>query len=347
MPDGPAPPAPLPVFGTCPPLSPAPGRCTWAERPGVHFRYLRLSVTDRCTLRCVYCMPAGGTPFLRREEVLSLEEQARVVRVLAGRGVEKVRITGGEPLLRRGLPGLVEAVAATPGIREVTLTTNGILLAAEAARLHAAGLRRVNVSLDSLDPATFARITRGGDLREVLAGIDAALAAGLSPVKVNAVVLGGVNDAELPAFAELALSRPVEVRFIERMPVGALAAAGSFVPEEEVRARLAAYRLEELPRDGSPARRFRIADGHREGRVGFVSAMSRPFCEGCDRLRLTADGTLRACLFDGAGVDVRALLRDGAPDDAIAAAFDRAARLRPPGVHGERIAGVAMAPIGG
>jgi cyclic pyranopterin phosphate synthase len=333
--------------GTCPPLAPLPGRCTHEDGAPIHFRYLRLSVTDRCTLRCVYCMPAAGPSFLARGELLSLEEQARVVRVLAARGIEKVRITGGEPLLRRNLPWLIEAIAATPGVREVTLTTNGIRLAEEAGRLRAAGLRRVNVSLDSLDPATFARITRGGELARVLGGIDAALAAGLAPVKVNAVVLGGVNDDELDAFAELALSRPVEVRFIERMPVGALAEAGGFVPEAEVRFRLGSYRLVDLGRDGSPARRFRISDGRREGRVGFVSAMSRPFCEGCDRLRLTADGRLRACLFDGAGVDVRALLRGGAGDDALAAALDRAARLRPGGVHGPRIDGATMARIGG
>lgn len=315
--------------------------------PAIGFRYLRVAVTDRCNLRCVYCMPKQGVTFLPRGDLLSLEEHARIVSVLAGVGIRKVRITGGEPLLRRDLPWLAERIARLPEVRELALTTNGLLLARYASQLAAAGVQRVNVSLDSLDPERFERVTRGGRLSDVLAGIEAAAAAGLSPVKVNVVVLRGLNEDELPRFAELALRAPVDVRFIERMPLGELSALGSFVSEAEMRAALADYDLTELPDDGAPARRVRIARGAARGTLGFISAMSRPFCAGCDRLRLTADGRLRACLFERAGVDLRTLLRTGGSDADVRESFYAAAQMRRPGVHGGSIDSMAMSAIGG
>lgn len=312
------------------------------------FRYLRMSVTEHCNLRCTYCMPARNLRFAARAATLDVSELTRVMRVLTRAGVSKLRITGGEPLLRADLPQLIAAIAPLPGLRELALTSNGVLLGGRAAQLAAAGLQRVNISLDSLDAAQFERITRGGQLRDVLHGIEAACRAGLTPVKLNVVVMRGWNAHELPAFAELALSQPVEVRFIERMPVGPLGELGDFTSEAEMRALLAGYTLEELPHDNSPARRLRIRHGAREGTIGFVSPMSRPFCASCDRLRLTAQGTLRACLFEAAGVDVRELLRGGATDDDLQQALERAARLRRVGeVHGARIDAAAMSQLGG
>jgi GTP 3',8-cyclase len=205
----------------------------------------------------------------------------------------------------------------------------------------------VNVSLDSLDAERFARVTRGGRLSDVLAGIEAAAAAGLTPVKVNVVVARGLNDDELPRFAELALRMPVDVRFIERMPVGELAALGAFMSEAEMRTALSDYALEDLPHDGAPARRVRIRRGGACGTLGFISAMSRPFCAGCDRLRLTSEGRLRACLFERAGIDVRTLLRQGGSDGDLRDAFFAAASLRRPGMHGAQIDSAAMSAIGG
>ena len=315
--------------------------------PAISFRYLRVAVTDRCNLRCVYCMPQQGVTFMPRGEMLTLEEHARIVRTLAAVGIRKVRITGGEPLLRRDLTKLVGEIAELPQIRELALTTNGLLLARHAAPLAAAGLQRVNVSLDSLDPDRFERVTRGGRLADVLAGIEAAASAGLSPVKVNVVVMRGWNDDELPAFAELALRTPVDVRFIERMPVGDLASLGSFMSEAQMRSALADYDLEDLPETGAPARRVRIRRGAQQGTLGFISAMSRPFCAGCDRLRLTPEGRLRACLFERAGVDVREILRTGGSDEDVREAFFAAAHMRRPGLHGASIDTGAMNAVGG
>ena len=332
---------------SCPPQFGLRTRAPEAKAP-LRFRYLRLSVTDRCNLRCTYCMPARDVKFLPKSALLDTQELARLVRVLARTGIEKVRITGGEPLLRRDLASLVEHIASFPGIRELALTTNAILLAAQARALAAAGLQRVNISLDSLDPGQFARITRGGRLRDVLAGIDAACHAGLTPVKINVVVMRGWNDHELPAFVELALSRPVEVRFIERMPVGSLSELGSFMSEAEMRELLQGYTLVDLPRDTSPAHPVSVRRGSAQGQIGFVSPMTRPFCASCDRVRLTAQGALRACLFDAAGVDVGALLRAGASDAELTQALERATHLRRVGeVHGAVIDTQAMSQIGG
>jgi cyclic pyranopterin phosphate synthase len=281
---------------------------------------LRVSVTDRCNLRCTYCMPEDVT-FLDKGELLSYEEITHLVRVAAGLGIDKVRLTGGEPLLRRGLPELVRQLGAVPGVRDIGLTTNGLLLGQQARPLHDAGLRRLNVSLDTLDPGRFRQLARRDGLDEVLAGIDAALAAGFDKIKVNAVVIRGANDQDVVPLARYARDRGLEMRYIEYMPIGA-------EPWERDKAVLAHEIMDALERGvgplvpaedydaNAPAMDFRYADGG--GRVGIIASVSRPFCRRCNRLRLTADGKLRHCLFALEETDVRPHLRP-APDDAALA----------------------------
>ena len=282
---------------------------------------LRLSVTDRCNLRCAYCMPEDPVWF-PRERMLTFEEISRVVAILAGAGVRKVRLTGGEPLVRRGLPDLVRMLAGIPGIEDLSLTTNGVLLARQARMLAEAGLRRVNVSLDTLDPQRFARLTGRPRLPEVLEGLQAAAEAGLSPIKINAVLLRGVNDDEAEALVDLGRTRGCEVRFIEVMPLDNHAAwdLSRVVSGSDLRRRIAARWpiVPELPHDPSaPAARYRFADGR--GAVGFVDSVTRPFCGDCSRLRLTSDGHARVCLYDDREVDLRGPLRAGAGDEALLA----------------------------
>lgn len=292
---------------------------------GRPLRDLRVSVTDRCNFRCVYCMPkevfGPGHPFLPRSEVLSYEEIARVVRVFVALGVRKVRLTGGEPLLRRDLPRLVEMLAAVPDL-EVTLTTNGSALAALAAPLAQAGLRRVTVSLDSLDDAEF-RAMNDVDfpVARVLAGIDAAAAAGLAPLKVNMVVKRGLNDRSVVAMARRFHGTGHVVRYIEYMDVGSTNGwrLDDVVTAEEIVA--AVHRelpLEPVPRDdpSETALRWRYRDGG--GEIGVVASVTRAFCGGCSRARLSADGHLYTCLFATTGTDLKAVLRGGASDDGLA-----------------------------
>ncbi len=294
---------------------------------------LRVSVTDRCQLRCVYCMPEGGVPKLRRDEVLSFEEIVRFVGAVRWRfEVSKVRITGGEPLQR---PGIVELVGmlAREGIRDLALTTNAQRLAEMAAELKRAGLRRVNVSLDSLDDATFRALTRGGRLRRTLEGIEAALRHGLGPVKVNAVVLRGCNDGEVVELARFGLRNGCQVRFLELMPIGCARPLFSemFVPASEVRARLEeSFSLEPLPCEaGGTSRDFLARDSRgRRGIVGLISAQTQPFCAGCARVRLTSTGRLISCLARGGGPNVRELLRDDSPGTRRALCELVAAELR-------------------
>ncbi len=270
--------------------------------------YLRLSITDRCNLRCTYCMPPEGVPPRGHEEILSYEELAAVARAAADCGVSKVRVTGGEPLVRSGCAGLVGMLARTSGINDIALTTNGILLPRYAAELRRQGLRRVNISLDSLHPERFARLTRGGRLEAALAGLESAFAAGFSPVKINVLLLQGVEE-ELDAFVDLTRRREVHVRFIEFMPLDrrlAEQAGRQLVPAPVVLQRLKdAHGL--LPDCGpyghGPARYWRAPGA--VGSVGFVAGVSDHFCEGCTRLRLTADGRLRTCLFSGDDVNIR------------------------------------------
>ena len=281
------------------------------DAQGRRIGYLRLSVTDRCNCRCAYCMPADGVPMLRHEDVCSFEELARITGACCELGVTKVRLTGGEPLVRRGLPSLVRMLREVPGVRELAMTTNATLLVPVAAELRAAGLDRLNVSLDSLRPERYAAITRGARLDDALAGLRAAGDAGFTGTKINCVLMGGVNDDEVADIAGLARDQPVDVRFIELMPIGPAARwpRARFLPAEAV--------LEAVPElepvasdDVGPAR-----DGVTElfsapgwaGRVGLIRPMSHRFCAGCTRIRVTADGRLKPCLHSADEVSLRGL----------------------------------------
>jgi cyclic pyranopterin phosphate synthase len=288
---------------------------------GREIKSVRVSVTDKCNFRCTYCMPAEGLEWLRREEILTFEEIARLVGVLARLGVEEVRLTGGEPLVRRDLPVLVELLAQIEGVRDLSLTTNGILLDRLAGRLVSAGLHRINVSLDSLNHVRFAEITRRDALDAVLRGLaEAERYPELSPIKVNCVAVKGFTETEVPALAELARRKPYVVRFIEFMPLDADEAwrEDDVLTGAEIRALVEANHgpLVELPaKASSTARRFRFADGI--GELGFVNPVSEPFCSSCDRIRLTADGQLRTCLFSRREWDLKTPLRDGSSDDEL------------------------------
>jgi cyclic pyranopterin phosphate synthase len=326
--------------------------------------YLRVSVTDRCNFRCLYCMPDGGFVLKTHKEILSYEEIARLVRVASELGVSKVRLTGGEPLVRYGVVDLVRSLASLPGVDDLSLTTNGALLPRYARGLKEAGLQRINVSLDTLIPERFTHITRRGCLEEVMAGIAAAETAGLEPIKLNTVVVRGFNDDEVAEIARLTLTKPWHVRFIELMPVGSeegclpgvcdgSSRGHSFVPVAEMRQRIEAA-LGALVPDPStipgngPARYYRL-DGAM-GSVGFISAVSEHFCDRCNRLRLTADGALRTCLMADGETDLRTPLRSGAGDDELRALIIRSVAEKPERHHlGEhqRPLGRAMAQIGG
>jgi cyclic pyranopterin phosphate synthase len=284
---------------------------------GRRIEYLRISVTDKCNLRCVYCMPEEGLPWLKREELLSYEEIGEVVRVMAGLGLRRVRITGGEPLVRRDLPRLVRILRGTPGIEDISLSTNAVLLAEHADELRAAGLDRVNVSLDSLIPERIdALARRPGSAGAILDGLAAAERAGFFPLKVNCVVMRGRNDDEVEAFAAATRDRPWHVRFIEVMPTGDNLGVSQdeYVSSDEILGRIA--RIGELrpvagPRGNGPAKYYAF-DGA-AGTVGVITPMSHNYCGTCNRMRLTADGQLRPCLFGDLHTDLRAPLRAGQP----------------------------------
>jgi GTP 3',8-cyclase len=287
---------------------------------GREIKSLRVSVTDKCNFRCRYCMPAEGLEWLERDELLTFEEIARLVRVLARMGVDEVRLTGGEPLVRRDLPTLVGMLAQTPGVRDLSLTTNGVLLDRFAAPLVEAGLRRLNVSLDSLSHIRFAEITRRDALDRVLAGLEEAERyPQLRPIKVNCVAIKGFTEEEVPALAQLARRKPYVVRFIEFMPLDADQAwrGDDVLTGGEIRALIEEHwPLEEVPaKPSSTARRFRFVDG--AGEIGFVNPVSEPFCSTCDRIRLTADGQLRTCLFSRREWDLKTPLRDGSADERL------------------------------
>jgi GTP 3',8-cyclase len=291
---------------------------------------LRVSVTDRCNFRCQYCMPAEGMDWMPRSEILSFEEIERIVRLLVDLGIGDVRLTGGEPLVRREFPALVGRLRAIEGIEDLSLTTNGYLLERDAAALVAAGIDRVNVSIDSLARARFFEITRRDALDRVLAGLDAIAAfPAIGPVKVNAVPMPGLGRDDVIRFCELARERGFQVRFIEFMPLDGDRnwTAESVLTGAEVRAMVEeAYTLRELPREPSAtARVYAFADG--VGEIGFINPVSEPFCADCNRLRLTADGKLRTCLFSLHETDLREPLRAGA-DDAELGEIVRAAVWR-------------------
>lgn len=284
---------------------------------------LRISVTDRCNIRCFYCMPAENVRFMPRKDLLSFEEITRFVRLMVPLGVNKLRLTGGEPLVRSELPKLVAMLAEIPGIQDIGLTTNGLLLADQAADLYAAGLRRLNVSLDALDPQKFEEVTRRPGFEQVIAGIKTAQQVGFSPVKVNAVSIRGVTESEIVPFGHFARETGCEVRFIEYMP---LDADCSWEREKVLfAAEILAVLARELqplePLSGSnphaPATEYEFVDGR--GRIGFIPSVSQPFCEQCNRFRLTADGKLRNCLFSLEETDIRSLLRGDAGDEQIIA----------------------------
>jgi cyclic pyranopterin phosphate synthase len=281
---------------------------------------VRVSVTDRCNFRCQYCMPAEGLPWLERGEILSFEEVERVVRLLAQMGVHDVRLTGGEPLVRRQFPSLAARLALIDGIDDLSLTTNGYLLERDADALVAAGINRVNVSIDSLQRDRFFHMTRRDALPQVLRGLDAlARHPEVHPIKVNAVAMRGFTEEEALPFAEFARSTAFQVRFIEFMPLDGDRSwqPDSVLTGEELRRIIhAVHPLEELPREPSAtARVFRFADGR--GQIGFINPVSEPFCDDCNRIRLTAEGKLRTCLFSIHETDLREPLRGGASDDEL------------------------------
>jgi GTP 3',8-cyclase len=288
---------------------------------GREIKSVRVSVTDKCNFRCTYCMPAEGLQWLGREEILTFEEIARLVSVLARLGVDEVRLTGGEPLVRRDLPVLVRMLARTEGVHDLSLTTNGILLDRLAGPLVSAGLRRINVSLDSLNHVRFAEITRRDALDGVLRGLEEAERhPQLNPIKVNCVAVKGFTETEVPALADLARRKPYIVRFIEFMPLDADQAwrEDDVLTGAEIRAIVEERYgplVEVAAKASSTARRFRFADG--VGELGFVNPVSEPFCSACDRIRLTADGQLRTCLFSRREWDLKTPLRDGASDDEL------------------------------
>jgi cyclic pyranopterin phosphate synthase len=296
--------------------------------------YLRLSVTDRCSLRCIYCMPESGIPLLPQADILTYDEIVEILTtVTAPLGLRGIRITGGEPLVRGGVLSLVERLARLPQIEDLSMTTNALLLQPMAGKLAQAGLQRVNISLDTLRPERYRRICRGGDLKRVFAGMAAAEREGLSPVKINQVVIPGINDDEVEDMARLTMDRPLHVRYIEFMPVGNsdLQARRKYISSASLRARLErAFGL--VPAEGptglGPARYYRVPGA--KGTIGFISPLSRHFCSSCNRIRLTADGWVRTCLLsDRVGVDVKTPFRAGERGEALVDLFREAIRLKP------------------
>ena len=303
---------------------------------GRRIDYLRISLTDRCNFRCVYCMPAVGMQFMPRPELLTNDELLLVVRAAAAAGFRKIRLTGGEPSLRPDLVELVRAIKSTPGIEHIAMTTNGLRLAKQAQALKDAGLDRVNVSIDTLDAQKFRQVTRGGKLEMVWDGIEAADRVGLRPIKLNAVIVRGLNDEEVPQLAALTLTYPWEMRFIEVMPLVGVAgvAQDGVIKSEELIAQLEAIHgpLEDLGMAASEsARRYRIPGAR--GKLGFISSVSDPFCATCNRMRLTADGRLHLCLLRDDEVDLRAAIRGGATEAQIEQIVRHAVALKPWG-HG-------------
>ena len=282
--------------------------------------YLRLSLTDRCNLRCLYCMPEGGVPKLAHGDILSYEEFLRLARLSVRLGIEKIRLTGGEPLARKGVIPFISELARIPGIKDISLTTNGVLLAEQAQAIWDAGIRRINISLDSLDPVQYARITRQDLFHQVWQGILAAEAVGFRPIKINVVALKGLNEDEIPAFGRLSVEKPFHIRFIEFMPVGPETGcqAERYLPGDQILTRLQTLgALKPLNGQGldGPARRWKYSGAR--GEIGLISPISHHFCPSCNRLRLTSDGKLRTCIFSDDETDIRRPLRQGASDDEL------------------------------
>lgn len=294
--------------------------------------YLRVSVTDRCNLRCLYCMTRESIPKLRHDEILTYEEILRLARIAVSLGVRKIRVTGGEPLIRKGLCDFLVRLSVMDGIEDVSLTTNGICLVDKAERIRQAGIRRINISLDTLQRARYERITGHDGLEQVTEGIDLAKALGFDPIKINVVVIRGLNDDEVLDFGRLSIENPYHVRFIEYMPIGISGTAASlqYVPNQEIKARLRTLgNLRPLPKAGNdgPAERLKF-DGAR-GEIGFISPLTNHFCRQCNRLRLTASGHLRPCLLSDTKVNLIDPMRRRASDEDLARVFLEAARCKP------------------
>ena len=315
--------------------------------------YLRVSVTDLCNLRCVYCMPPGGSELSRKEEILSLEEILKLVKHGVSLGVNKIRITGGEPLVRKGIISLVNQIAEIKGIDDIAMTTNGVFLKEFATELKSSGLSRLNISLDTMREDRFAEITRGGNIADVFDGVEAVLKAGFKGTKMNAVVMRGDNDDEIHDFVRYIMERDIELRFIELMASGwkDMVDEDRFMPTSEIMERVRG--IGELVPDkqrvgGGPATIYRIKGAL--GSIGFISAVSKPFCKTCNRLRLTSDGKLRSCLLTGGEVDIKDILRSSNLDetemqDRLTEAFFRVTDMKPI-VHSGRNRAV-MNQIGG
>ena len=285
-----------------------------------HINYLRISITDRCNLRCIYCMPKDGVSLIGHDDILRYEELLRIARIAVSKGISKIRITGGEPLVRKGVVDFIGGLSALNGIQDLSMTTNGILLNSTALALRSAGLKRLNISLDSLSPEKYRTVTRGGDIKQVLAGIKTANDAGFSPLKINMVAIRGINDDEILAFARLTLEYDVHVRFIEYMPIGMENGwrEDRFVSTDEIKSTISALgHLVQIQNDNGagPAQMYSLAGA--PGRLGFISSLSSHFCATCNRLRLTPDGKLRTCLFSDAEVDLKTPLRLGCSDQEL------------------------------
>ena len=295
--------------------------------------YMRISITDRCNLRCVYCMPSGGLRFLEHKDILQYEEIVRILRIAVATGVRRVRITGGEPLVRKNITHLIKMIKSIEGIDELSITTNGILLSRYAGELADAGLDRVNISLDSLKPDIYREITRGGDIDAVLRGIEAAEKAGLVPIKLNMVPIRGLNDDEIVEFAKITLTSPYQVRFIEFMPFVAedMWNQEKFISTEEIKSIVeqTGNLVPVKTRKSGPARYFRFEGA--AGVVGFISPISNHFCKECKRLRLTADGKLRPCLFSETEIDLKPALRNNGPDAEIKRLIELSIAVKPEG----------------
>jgi len=294
--------------------------------------YLRVAITDRCNLRCFYCMPKHGVAQYVHSDVLTYEEILRIVQAAAEIGVDKVRLTGGEPLVRRNVHQLIQQLAGLPGIDDLAMTTNGVYLDQMAERLLNAGLKRINISLDTLNPIKFYKITRSDKFKTVWKSISKAASIGFAPVKINVVVMRGVNDDEIEAFARLSLDGPYAIRFIEYMPIGG---GNDWVPEKfmsvsEIKAQVETIApLQPVPRtrvDG-PAERYRFASAR--GEIGFIGAISRHFCGSCNRLRLTPDGALRPCLMSDEEIDIKTPIRKGCTAQDLETLFHQAIALKP------------------
>lgn len=296
------------------------------DRYGRKIDYLRISVTDRCNLRCRYCMPETGVEDIGHSHVLSFEQILRVVKIASGMGIRKVRLTGGEPLVRKNIVWLIRQISRIPKIKDIGLTTNGTLFAAMAEELQAAGLTRVNFSLDTLRQETFHYITRRGQLQDVLQAINKALRMGMAPVKINVVVMRGINDREIPEFVQMAYELPLQVRFIEFMPIGNLP---FFQPQrlmtvdamKDIIDKNYDLYLDTASQSSGPAVCYRLRGGR--GSIGFISPLSHQFCSGCSRLRLTADGQLRGCLFAKNEISLKMLLQNNASSEIIAALLQK------------------------